>query len=129
MLETIASDPGLQQIELVFLGLFGRACRILESQSQQVISSRNPAQKQSSLLFGQSQRMPLVVEGNYGGMLGLSKLRKSVSAMSHLPHHCLCLPKMSFQKLCCRVKAYFTASAFTAAKGRKKSLKLAAGNC
>lgn len=29
VLETIASDPGLQQTELVFLGLFGRACRAL----------------------------------------------------------------------------------------------------
>mmetsp|Transcript_22439 Transcript_22439/g.49028 ORF Transcript_22439/g.49028 Transcript_22439/m.49028 type:complete len:583 (-) Transcript_22439:411-2159(-) len=29
VLETIASDPGLQQAELVFLGLFGRACRLL----------------------------------------------------------------------------------------------------
>jgi len=33
VIETIASDPGLQQAELVFLGLFGRACRILEDQS------------------------------------------------------------------------------------------------
>ena len=39
ILETIASDPGLQQTELVFLGLFGRACRILESKDQQVGSS------------------------------------------------------------------------------------------
>ncbi len=31
VLETIASDPGLQQTELVFLGLFGRACRLLEA--------------------------------------------------------------------------------------------------
>ena len=31
VLEVIASDPGLQQAELVFLGLFGRACRVLES--------------------------------------------------------------------------------------------------
>ena len=36
MLETIASDPGLQQVELVFLGLFGRACRILEAQNSAV---------------------------------------------------------------------------------------------
>ena len=36
VLETIASDPGLQQTELVFLGLFGRSCRILESKDQQV---------------------------------------------------------------------------------------------
>jgi len=36
VLETIASDPGLQQTELVFLGLFGRSCRILENKDQQV---------------------------------------------------------------------------------------------
>lgn len=29
MLEIIASDPGLQQAELVFLGLYGRALRLL----------------------------------------------------------------------------------------------------
>jgi MoxR-like ATPase len=34
LLETIASDPGLQQTELVFLGLFGRACRILEAANE-----------------------------------------------------------------------------------------------
>ena len=39
VLETIASDPGLQQTELVFLGLFGRSCRILESKDQQVCSA------------------------------------------------------------------------------------------
>lgn len=31
VLEVIASDPGLTQTELVFLGLFGRACRLLEA--------------------------------------------------------------------------------------------------
>ncbi len=36
VLDTIASDPGLQQTELVFLGLFGRACRVLEGRDQQV---------------------------------------------------------------------------------------------
>ncbi len=36
LLETIASDPGLQQTELVFLGLFGRACRVLEAANAQV---------------------------------------------------------------------------------------------
>lgn len=36
LLETIASDPGLQQTELVFLGLFGRACRVLETANAQV---------------------------------------------------------------------------------------------
>eukprot|EP01025_Chloroclados_australasicus_P045499 TRINITY_DN4981_c0_g1_i1.p1 TRINITY_DN4981_c0_g1~~TRINITY_DN4981_c0_g1_i1.p1 ORF type:complete len:535 (-),score=79.64 TRINITY_DN4981_c0_g1_i1:305-1885(-) len=34
MLETIASDPGLQQTELVFLGLFGRVYRLLEQSSE-----------------------------------------------------------------------------------------------
>ena len=36
VLETIASDPGLQQTELVFLGLFGRCCRIMERPDDQV---------------------------------------------------------------------------------------------
>ncbi len=36
VLDTIASDPGLQQTELVFLGLFGRACRVLESAGREV---------------------------------------------------------------------------------------------
>ena len=36
VLDTIASDPGLQQTELVFLGLFGRACRVLEDRNAQV---------------------------------------------------------------------------------------------
>uniref|UniRef100_A0A7R9V9M6 AAA+ ATPase domain-containing protein n=1 Tax=Chlamydomonas euryale TaxID=1486919 RepID=A0A7R9V9M6_9CHLO len=33
VIETIASDPGLQQAEMVFLGLFGRALRLLGSNS------------------------------------------------------------------------------------------------
>jgi MoxR-like ATPase len=36
--EVIASDPGLQQAELVFLGLFGRACRILESGNESEVA-------------------------------------------------------------------------------------------
>ena len=36
VLDIISSDPGLQQTELVFLGLFGRACRVLESPESQV---------------------------------------------------------------------------------------------
>ena len=40
VLDTIASDPGLQQTELVFLGLFGRACRVLEGRDAQ---ARTPA--------------------------------------------------------------------------------------
>jgi len=39
VLDTIASDPGLQQTELVFLGLFGRACRVLENRNQEVTAS------------------------------------------------------------------------------------------
>ena len=40
VLETIASDPGLQQTELVFLGLFGRACRVLEAADAAVSEPR-----------------------------------------------------------------------------------------
>ena len=39
VLDTIASDPGLQQTELVFLGLFGRACRVLENRNKEVITA------------------------------------------------------------------------------------------
>ena len=39
VLDTIASDPGLQQTELVFLGLFGRACRVLENRNKEVTAS------------------------------------------------------------------------------------------
>ncbi|CAD7700318.1 unnamed protein product, partial [Ostreobium quekettii] len=38
VLETIASDPGLQQAGLMFLGLFGRAIRILDSESSDELS-------------------------------------------------------------------------------------------
>ncbi|GFR51977.1 hypothetical protein Agub_g14504 [Astrephomene gubernaculifera] len=34
VLDIIAADPGLQQAELVLLGLFGRTCRILEGPSE-----------------------------------------------------------------------------------------------
>ncbi len=40
VLETIASDPSLQQTELLFLGLFGRACRIVDSGSAPVRPAR-----------------------------------------------------------------------------------------
>ena len=36
VLETLASDPGLQQTELLFLGQFGRSCRLLEERNAQV---------------------------------------------------------------------------------------------
>jgi MoxR-like ATPase len=39
VLDTIASDPGLQQTELLFLGLFGRACRVLEDADKAVSAS------------------------------------------------------------------------------------------
>ncbi|KAK9830840.1 hypothetical protein WJX74_009470 [Apatococcus lobatus] len=38
VLDIISSDPGLQQTELVFLGLFGRACRVLESPESQEVA-------------------------------------------------------------------------------------------
>jgi len=36
VLENIASDPSLQQTELLFLGLFGRACRVMDSGNKAV---------------------------------------------------------------------------------------------
>ena len=56
VLDTIASDPGLQQTELVFLGLFGRACRVLEARDQQARPSESthvlcPFQLSSTLIL------------------------------------------------------------------------------
>ena len=58
VLETIASDPGLQQTELVFLGLFGRSCRILENKDQQVCSlqAASDASAKADWLLIQSQQ-------------------------------------------------------------------------
>jgi MoxR-like ATPase len=42
VLETIASDPGLQQTELVFLGLFGRALRVLSAAPRLVAARPYP---------------------------------------------------------------------------------------
>lgn len=39
VLDTLASDPGLQQTELLFLGLFGRSCRLLDERDPQVRAS------------------------------------------------------------------------------------------
>ena len=41
MLDTLASDPGLQQTELLFLGLFGRACRLLSQSDNAQASCKN----------------------------------------------------------------------------------------
>lgn len=42
MLETIASDPGLQQSALVLLGLFGRACRVLGKYIRLISTGQSP---------------------------------------------------------------------------------------
>eukprot|EP00887_Chlorella_sp_A99_P000959 scaffold5.g959.t1 len=42
LLETIASDPGLQQTELLFLGLFGRACRVLDGGAPETLDGGFP---------------------------------------------------------------------------------------
>ena len=50
VLEVIASDPGLQQAELVFLGLFGRACRVLEERSAGGVDIEEALQEATSLV-------------------------------------------------------------------------------
>ena len=59
VLETIASDPGLQQTELVFLGLFGRSCRILENKDQQVglLQAESAASAKADRLLIQSRQV------------------------------------------------------------------------
>lgn len=55
VLEIISSDPGLQQAELVLLGLFGRTCRLLDTSSNQNVEQvdadvKETAQEAESLV-------------------------------------------------------------------------------
>ncbi|KAK9817098.1 hypothetical protein WJX72_009532 [[Myrmecia] bisecta] len=66
VLETIASDPGLQQTELVFLGLFGRSCRILESQNQEELpDAREEAASVVELLEMRQASLATTLDGQF----------------------------------------------------------------
>ncbi|BDA42736.1 probable ATPase RavA [Coccomyxa sp. Obi] len=66
VLDTIASDPGLQQTELVFLGLFGRACRVLEGRDQQELEeTRREAAAVVELLDLRQGGLAQTLDGNF----------------------------------------------------------------
>ncbi|KAL4438050.1 hypothetical protein ABPG77_004271 [Micractinium sp. CCAP 211/92] len=66
LLETIASDPGLQQTELVFLGLFGRACRVLEAaNTQEVEEARRECASLVELLDLRQGSLAATLEGGF----------------------------------------------------------------
>lgn len=66
VLETIASDPGLQQTELVFLGLFGRACRILENNSKdELAEARTECASLVDLLELRHASLSATLDGNF----------------------------------------------------------------
>ncbi|KAL4519632.1 hypothetical protein Ndes2437A_g07814 [Nannochloris sp. 'desiccata'] len=66
VLEVIASDPGLQQAELVFLGLFGRACRILESGDEsEVAEARQEATDLVDLLQMRQAGLAATLDGDF----------------------------------------------------------------
>ena len=66
VIETIASDPGLQQSTLVFLGLFGRACRILESASyDELQETRDELMSLVELLKSRHQGLTSNLEGQF----------------------------------------------------------------
>ncbi|PRW59240.1 ATPase associated with various cellular activities AAA_5 [Chlorella sorokiniana] len=66
LLETIASDPGLQQTELVFLGLFGRACRVLEAaNAQELEEARKEAAALVELLDLRQGSLAATLDGGF----------------------------------------------------------------
>ncbi|KAL6772366.1 hypothetical protein ACKKBG_A29945 [Auxenochlorella protothecoides x Auxenochlorella symbiontica] len=69
VLETIASDPGLQQLELVFLGLFGRACRALEGGNEQdVAEAQQEASQLVELLDLRQGSVGLTLDGGFADL-------------------------------------------------------------
>lgn len=66
ILETIASDPGLQQVELVFLGLFGRACRVLEAPTQEELAeTRQETADLVELLSGRATELARTLDADF----------------------------------------------------------------
>ncbi|KAK9809554.1 hypothetical protein WJX73_001073 [Symbiochloris irregularis] len=73
VLETLASDPGLQQTELLFLGQFGRSCRLLEERDAQELEVAKQEVQQLVELLHLRQRS---LSGTLGG--GFPQLRASL---------------------------------------------------
>lgn len=68
VLEVIASDPGLQQAELVFLGLFGRSCRVLEggaANETEIVEAAREAADLVELLDMRQAGLAATLDGNF----------------------------------------------------------------
>lgn len=67
MLDIISSDPGLQQTELVFLGLFGRACRLLEGTPSAADAAEAAAEAATlvELLEGRQAALAAALDGAF----------------------------------------------------------------
>ena len=66
VLEVIASDPGLQQAELVFLGLFGRANRVLEDGvDSEIVEAAKEAADLVDLLDMRQAGLAATLDGNF----------------------------------------------------------------
>lgn len=66
VVETIASDPGLQQAGLMFLGLFGRGIRILESgASEELPEVRNEVTSLVELLEARHSGLTKTLDGEF----------------------------------------------------------------
>lgn len=65
VLEVIASDPGLQQTELVFLGLFGQCCRLLEANGSNRDDAILEASSLVELLEGRQRSLAITLEGDF----------------------------------------------------------------
>lgn len=72
LLDTLASDPGLQQAELVLLGLFGRACRLLASADAagELEDAREEAAALSDLLAARHAALVGALEGGFPDLCG-----------------------------------------------------------
>ncbi|GBF89830.1 hypothetical protein Rsub_02534 [Raphidocelis subcapitata] len=67
VLDIISSDPGLQQTELVFLGLFGRACRLLETPPSAADAAEAAAEAATlvELLEARQAELAATLEGQF----------------------------------------------------------------
>jgi len=65
VIETIASDPGLQQSGLVFLGLFGRACRVLEAPGEELGEVKSEMNSLIELLESRHRSLTRNLEGEF----------------------------------------------------------------
>lgn len=90
VLETIGSDPGLQQAELLFLGLFGRACRLLVngSDAEEIQEAENESTSLVELLELRYAGLAATLDGNFPELrstVWLSEATATAAAQALLP--------------------------------------------